>query len=158
METKPEKELTQLEDICIECLTVKHANLEHCNSCNKCVRNFHFHSKTFNKCFGDRNIRCYILYQFFTVIYTFVLLYLVWSKYWKECTVEYSILKPIQIHQLMPYGVLIPAAVLEFYTLHMLDNCIHAMSSILANMTLNQYSNVQNYKYLFEPQLVKYRL
>ena len=96
MDTKSSvKELTQLEDICVECLTVKHAGLEHCKSSNKCVRNFHLHSKFFNKTFGDRNIRCYVLYQFFTLVYTTILLYLIWSKYMKMCTVETRILMPI---------------------------------------------------------------
>ena len=95
MDTKSQKELTQLEDVCIECLTVKYAGLEHCKSCNKCVKHFHLHSKTFNKCFGDRNIRCYVLYQFFTLTYTIILLYLVWSRYWEMCTVDTTILKPI---------------------------------------------------------------
>ena len=47
---------------------------------------------------------------------------------------------------------------LEFYTLHILGDCIHALSAIYANMTLNQYSNVQQYKYLFERQLVRGRV
>ena len=62
------------------------------------------------------------------------------------------------MHQLLPRNVLLITVPLEFYTLHILGDCVQALSAIYANMTINQYSNVQKYKYLFESQLVRTRI
>ena len=95
MDSHTSQNLTQLDELCLECLTEKYVHLEHCKSCNKCIRNFHLHSKIFNKCFGDRNVRGYILHQFFSFALSLVLIYLIGSTYWKDLTVDVWILKPV---------------------------------------------------------------
>ena len=46
------------------------------------------------------------------------------------------------MHLIMPYEVLFTMLALEFYSVHMLDKCLHAWSAIYTSMTLNEYSNV----------------
>jgi hypothetical protein len=49
------------EEICEICLIKKDKDRNHCHSCNKCVKDFYFHSKFFNICFSRSNISYYIL-------------------------------------------------------------------------------------------------
>mmetsp|Transcript_10701 Transcript_10701/g.14399 ORF Transcript_10701/g.14399 Transcript_10701/m.14399 type:complete len:213 (+) Transcript_10701:243-881(+) len=58
----PDDDLTPLDSLCLVCLNDKYVHLEHCKACNKCIRHFHLHSNFFNKCFGDANIRPYLLF------------------------------------------------------------------------------------------------
>jgi len=57
-----------MDELCLECLTIKFVHLEHCKRCGQCVRHFHAHSKTYNKCFGDANIRPYVLHLLLSLV------------------------------------------------------------------------------------------
>ena len=48
------------ENICEVCLIKKEKSDNHCDTCNRCVRDFYFHSNFFNKCFNKKNILYYI--------------------------------------------------------------------------------------------------
>ncbi len=50
------------EEICEICLIKKNKNTNHCFVCNRCVKEFYFHSKFFNMCFHRKNIYQYILF------------------------------------------------------------------------------------------------
>ena len=48
------------EQICEVCLIKKEKTDNHCDTCNRCVRDFYFHSNFFNKCFNKKNILYFI--------------------------------------------------------------------------------------------------
>lgn len=50
------------EELCEICLIKKDKTTNHCYICNRCVKNFYFHSKLFNVCFHRQNIYYYILF------------------------------------------------------------------------------------------------
>ena len=58
-------------EICEFCLTQKEVSTHHCLKCDKCVKNYFFHSNLFNKCIHRNNVKGYILYLFFIfILYT----------------------------------------------------------------------------------------
>ena len=81
-----EDELTPLDELCLICLTEKYVHLEHCKVCNKCVKHFHLHSRFFNKCFGDANIRPYLLFYSLSFVSTILYLYLMGKYYWEAAS------------------------------------------------------------------------
>ena len=50
------------EEFCEICLIKKDKSTNHCHVCNRCVKEFYFHSKLFNVCFHRRNISYYIMF------------------------------------------------------------------------------------------------
>lgn len=56
------------DEICEVCLIKQDRLTNHCNICNKCVKNFHFHSKILNVCFDKNNIKSYV--QFLSAVFT----------------------------------------------------------------------------------------
>lgn len=50
------------ETICEICLIHKDKSTNHCRQCNRCVRQFYFHSLLFNRCFSRSNIYLYLLF------------------------------------------------------------------------------------------------
>ena len=62
MDSRTESQLTPLNKFCLTCLTYKYEHLEHCDSTNKCIKNFHLHSTLLNRSFSNRNIRGYIVH------------------------------------------------------------------------------------------------
>ena len=62
MDRQNAAELTQLDEMCLICLTDKFRHYEHCAKCNRCVKGWHFHSNFFNTCFGERNMKAYVIY------------------------------------------------------------------------------------------------
>jgi ankyrin repeat protein len=50
------------EELCEICLIKKSKCTNHCYVCNRCVKEFYFHSKFFNVCFHRKNIYYYILF------------------------------------------------------------------------------------------------
>ena len=64
-EQKSAQKLTQLDEMCLTCLSPKYIHVEHCVKCNRCVKNFHMHSRYYNKCFGENNIRLYVNFLLF---------------------------------------------------------------------------------------------
>ena len=73
-ENKP-LNLPPLENTCPICLYIIDNNkIIHCNTCNKCVENFYFHSKLFNVCFKKDNIKYYIIYKISIINYYYYLI------------------------------------------------------------------------------------
>ena len=60
-------------EICEFCLTQKEVSTHHCLKCDKCVKNYFFHSNLFNKCIHRNNVKGYILYLFFIFILHIIL-------------------------------------------------------------------------------------
>ena len=60
-------------EICEFCLTRKTPSTHHCLKCDKCVKDYFFHSNLFNKCIHSNNICGYILYLFFVFFLHFIL-------------------------------------------------------------------------------------
>ena len=48
--------------MCFDCLLKKDKHIEHCGSCNKCVYDWHLHSKFLNRCVGSGNARSYYVW------------------------------------------------------------------------------------------------
>lgn len=44
MDSKDAADLTQLDEMCLVCLTIKFRHHEHCSFCKRCVKGWHFHS------------------------------------------------------------------------------------------------------------------
>ena len=69
------EELTPLNEFCFACLAEKNSEIEHCKVCNRCVKHFHLHSRLFNQCFSDTNIRPYLLFQAMSLVQCALYLY-----------------------------------------------------------------------------------
>jgi hypothetical protein len=63
-ENKSVENLTQIDEICFSCLTLKYVHVEHCKKCDRCVKEFHHHCQFFNKCVGQNNARSFVLFLF----------------------------------------------------------------------------------------------
>jgi len=50
------------EELCEICLIKKNKDTNHCHVCNRCIKEFYFHSKFLNVCFHRKNIYFYILF------------------------------------------------------------------------------------------------
>lgn len=155
MDSPTEDEVTKLEEICLVCLTEKYVHLEHCKECHKCIRHFHMHSKFFNACFGDANIRPYFLFQFLSLTLCFLYIYLIGRAHWTESTSKFFLGKLMLTHYMMSNKVLTAFLILEVYTVYLLDRFLLTWSALGHNMTINEFSHAQNYRYLFEVELVK---
>lgn len=65
------------EEICEICLIKKDKNTNHCHICNKCVKDFYFHSKLLDICFSKQNINYYIvLLSSFAAIHFYIVVLL----------------------------------------------------------------------------------
>ena len=51
-----------ISDICEVCLINKEINNNHCNSCNVCVKNYHFHSKLLDICVSKTTVTYYLMF------------------------------------------------------------------------------------------------
>ena len=57
-------------------------------------------------------------------------------------------------HYMMSNKVLTAFLMLEVYTGYLLDRFLLTWSALGHNMTINEFSHAQNYRYLFEVELV----
>lgn len=89
MDSPSEDDVTQLDELCLVCLTEKFLHMEHCKKCNRCVRHFHLHCDFFNKCFGDANVRPYIFFHFISIKLCFVYIYHIGRFYFALTTSEF---------------------------------------------------------------------
>lgn len=148
-------EMTKMDELCLVCLSEKYVHLEHCKTCNKCVRHFHVHSKFFNKCFGDANIRPYILFNFLSLVLCLLYLSLIGRSFWASAASEFLLGRLILTHKMMGLKVLTAFVMLEVYTAHVLERCLVIFNALGHGMTINEYANAQDYKYLFQAEAVK---
>jgi len=116
------------------------------------------HSKFFNRCFGDANIRPYVLFHFLSLTLCMIYIYLIGKAHWTENTSEFFLGKVMLTHQIMSNKVLMAFLMLEVYTGYLLERCLLIWSALGHNMTINEFSHAQNYRYLFEVELVKITL
>ena len=157
MDSNSLDESTQVDEICLVCLTEKLMHLEHCKKCNKCIRHFHVHSSFFNTCFGDSNIRPYLLFQFLSLVLCCIYIHLIGRFNWLEASSEFFVGKLMQTYWNMSFTTLIVFIALQYYTLHFLEKCLKTVSALSRGMTLNEFSNPELYKYLYSPVSVKKR-
>lgn len=68
------------EEICEICLIKKDKSTNHCHACNKCVKNFYFHSKFFGLCFSRENIYNYVLLKLSLAMINYALIYLIFHS------------------------------------------------------------------------------
>ena len=155
MDSPSSDELTSLDELCMICLTEKYVHLEHCNECHKCVRHFHQHSNFFNKCFGDSNIRPFILFHFLSLLQCILYLYLIGRAHWTDSASEFLIGKLMLTHSMMSSKVLVSFLILEAYAIYILDQCLVAFNALGNGLTINEYTNAKDYKYLFTLDKVK---
>ena len=59
------------------------------------------------------------------------------------------------MHWNMPIVTLFVFISLELYTVEFIEKNLHAFSALSHEMTLNEFSHTESYKYLFNPVLVK---
>ena len=148
-------ELTPLEEVCLVCLTEKYMHLEHCKSSNRCIKNFHVHSSFFNKSFGDANIRPYFLFYLLSLAQCIFYLHLIGRSYWTESASELFIGKVMLMHGMMENRVLTTFLMVEFYTLIVLNRALTMLNAAGNGLTLNEYCNAQDYRYLFAADRIK---
>lgn len=60
-------------EICEFCLIRKEVSTRHCHKCDKCVKQYFFHSNLFNKCIHRNNVWGYILYLLFIFLLHIIL-------------------------------------------------------------------------------------
>jgi palmitoyltransferase len=67
-----------LKDYCPVCFVEKgyERNIKHCFICNKCVLSFNHHCFWINKCIGKENKIVYLIFIFFSFVYTFHLIFI----------------------------------------------------------------------------------
>lgn len=150
-------ELTQLDEICLVCLTEKFRQMEHCQKCNRCIKHFHTHSSLFDVCFGDANVRPFVLYHVLSLALCTLYLKTLASAYWPEpdFTSEFLLGRILLTHWNMPLITLAVFLLLQAFTVNVLEQCLLAFSAFGRGMTLNEFTHVETYKYLFAPVSVK---
>lgn len=155
LDSPNQEDMTSLDVVCFNCLIEKQAHSEHCQACNKCVRHFHLHCNFFNKCFGDANIRPYLLFKFLTLFQCLFYIYLIGRAYWAENASDFFFGKVMLTHSMMDAKVLVTFLMIEVYTVHVFDQCLTAFNALGLSMTINEYLNVHDYRYLFSVDSVR---
>ena len=147
--------LLHLDQMCLECLTTKQKHTSHCKRCNKCVSEFHIHDCNFNKCIGRNNIRQYVLYLTgcwaLSAIYCFMMI----DAHWVDLEADNRLLKVMEMHFKMPTLMLIALVFAEVFFLRYMALCLAIYSAIWNGMTLNEFENAWQYKYLYKARRVK---
>ena len=82
-------------------------------------------------------------------------LYLIGRVYWAETTSDFLIGKVLLMHKMMSFKVLVAFLALEVFSLQFLNMVIVAFSALGRNMTIHEFSNVQDYRHLFVTEPVK---
>lgn len=100
MEYKSADKLTQLDELCLSCLTMKYAHVEHCNKCNQCVKDFQKHCKLFNTCVGEGNAKSYVIFLLLNTLFAAVLAFVTFTdnKYWKNPASTNFIFRVLETH------------------------------------------------------------
>lgn len=75
---------------CPKCYIQKAKNIKHCFICDKCVENFNHHCFWINKCIGKNNKFFYILFIFFSLLYTNHSLYICFELFWDDVNLPYE--------------------------------------------------------------------
>jgi len=151
-ETRSAKGLTQLDELCLDCLCVKFMHVEHCKKCGRCVKHFHMHSRYYNKCIGEDNIRPYVLFIINTIVLSILFVWSLLHRAWqsKELKASNGFFRFLEMHVRDGYFDLACLILAELYVIKMIDTCITILSAISRGMTINEMQNTWNYKYLFE--------
>ena len=152
-------ELSPIDELCFICLTEKYMHLEHCKVCNKCVKNFHFHSKYFNTCFGDANIRPYILFLLLSLASSVIYLIFMGKYYWRAAAEksDISLGRFMVMHSEMDIWTLLAYIQIELYFLVLLDRCVTVINALGRNLTTNEYMKAGEYRYLFKADVITKR-
>ena len=66
-------------EACARCLTKKTRNIQHCNKCDLCVRNYFFHSNLLGICINSDNALIYSLLNFIFAMKLFTFISLLYS-------------------------------------------------------------------------------
>ena len=110
------------------------------------------YSHFFGKCFGEGNIRSYFFYQYFelgiSVVYVIFILHQIAAK--TTLTSSYAILQFIKMHVRMNPMLLITIIFAYVWLAKCVDKFYFSLCAFSRGCTLNEYANIQNYKYLFE--------
>jgi len=76
-------------------------------------------------------------------------LHLIGRVYWAATASDFWIGKVMLMHSMMDAKVLLAFLMVEVCGLITLDRCMTMLNAIGNNLTLNEYRNAHDYKYLF---------
>jgi hypothetical protein len=126
-------------------------HVEHCKECGRCVKHFHMHSKYYNKCFGENNIRSYVVFLLLQLALSVLFVYSLAMRGWPKTKSSSSTIKFVEMHVFAPNGWIDTAGLVftEFMGLNLLMSLMQALSAICRGMTINEMENCWNYKYLY---------
>ena len=124
--------------------------MEHCLLCDRCVTQYQFHSAFFGKCFGHSNMVWYTLYQTMELVIAYLYVSDLLTQHSHESDFESDFQKPFYVVYFMSTACKLLLFGCVVWLVKAFDKWVQTYSSIAAGMTLNEFLNSWNYKYLFQ--------
>eukprot|EP00347_Sterkiella_histriomuscorum_P014358 403361177 len=138
---------------CYECLIIRSKFSDHCKHCNQCISFRQKHSRFFNRCIGDDNVRHYYLIYLLNQILLILYLLMAVNSYIPICDSTTFIFHIIETFTLMfqrskllfVYNIGIILLQINFF-----EEFVHLTVAIGRQLTLMQLKNVWQYKHCFK--------
>mmetsp|Transcript_8494 Transcript_8494/g.7849 ORF Transcript_8494/g.7849 Transcript_8494/m.7849 type:complete len:179 (-) Transcript_8494:118-654(-) len=131
---------------------------EHCLKCDRCVKDYQFHSKFFNKCIGDGNYKVYVFFVCLSYWFSFFLTtgFILQSSEFKNAQSSNLFYKMLEVHIMsvwnLNFEIFIPLYIIESYYYMLSGRCYIILSALSRNLTLQELEQPWQYKYLFKPE------
>ena len=90
-----------------------------------------------------------------SLVQSVIYLYLIGRAHWTESASEFLLGKIMLAHSMMSSKVFVTFIMIEFFFLHMLSKVLLSLNALGNGLTVNEYANAKNYKYLFHVEKVR---
>lgn len=159
-----EQDEFSLEQFCTACIVRKPIRSKHCVDCDRCVSKFDHHCPWVDNCIGDKNLKYFIGFVFWTPMCLFYFIYCAWRYYQVHCYTTDIAMYPemtsfrlfIQFLQCSPWvGMFTIIAFFNSFWISCLAIC-HIYQSVFIALTTNERMNITRYKH-FEDSEGRYR-
>jgi hypothetical protein len=98
------------------------------------------HSRYYNKCIGEDNIRPYVLFIINTIVLSLLFVWSLLHRAWqsKELKASNGFFRFLEMHVRDGYFDLLCLILAEIYVIKMIDTMVTVLSAISRGMTINE--------------------
>ncbi|CAF1047249.1 unnamed protein product [Adineta ricciae] len=145
-----EQNLFDYSNFCTACLIRRPLRSKHCKECQRCVSKFDHHCPWIDNCVGEKNLRYFTGFLFFTPICLALYLYGAYLYYRDHCHLfsSESILQGLSVAYTCTPAVLFFTGLAFLHITWISGLCLTILYQIASGYTTNEKMNFWRYKYL----------